>query len=184
LRPQKSSTVTTVLQVAAFAFFLGGIVLELTIGSRFIFYFAGQYSDIGLWAFLLLLPAFGIQVFRHLQQAGRRTYPTWAVRWLIMFPLATTVGAAVLVIAPLGWIATFVWATGTTVEPSRGQLVSVDDFRSSGRGCNQRGRLEVQQHQAAVCLEGIAALPMKSGSVIIRGKSSRLGLLVERVVAE
>lgn len=184
VKPKEASPAITALVLVAFGFVIGGIVLEVTTGSRFVFYFERQYTAVGWCAFALLLPVFGIPTHRYMKHAGRHRYPTWAVRWLFMYPLTTAFGSAAVVIAPLGWIATYVSAAGATVEPNRGQLVSVDDYRSSRRGCDQRAKLAVRDHLASVCLEGIAALPMKRGPVIVQGKAARLGFLVERIAAE
>ncbi|MCX2865484.1 hypothetical protein OOZ63_27035 [Paucibacter sp. PLA-PC-4] len=174
------SKAAAALLLFALAFVLAGFVLELGIGSNFVFLFSAEYQAAGKWAFALLLPIIGVGFRnRHMARQLRQNYPTWWVRRLLVYPLSVALVAGMVVLAPLGWIAAFAWATGSPTGPTTGRLVSVDEYRTSSKGCGQRGQLSVRGHTAQVCLEGLAVLPMKAGTpIMVEGELSSMGLLV------
>ena len=168
-------------------FFFGGALLEATVGSRFIFFYSNRYQEVGWWTFLLLLPVFGTLVHKvkGVKEQLKRSYPTRAVRWTFMFPLVVVVASGLVVIAPLGWIAGHAWAFGVDTKPIPGRLVSVEDYRGYGKGCDQKGKLAVREVIGSICLEKIATLPMKPDpSVIVSARQSALGLLVLGIEAQ
>lgn len=115
----------------------------------------------------------------------RLRYPTWWVRRLFMYPLMAAVASATAVTDPLGWIAAHAWAVGADTEPLPGRLASVGDYRASSKGCAQRGELAVGKYMGSICLEGVAAIPMKvNPSVAVHARQSPLGLLVLHVTAQ
>lgn len=171
--------------LAAFAFLIGGALLYATLGSRFIFYYAKPYANLGWWVFIALLPAFGAAFLRKRARTELRLrYPTWWVRWMLMFPLSVAVASGAVVIAPLGWLAALTFATGAPIGPIPGRLSSVSKFSTSGKGwgCDQRGELIVASRGASICLEGLTNLPAKGDvPVLITARHSSLGLLISSI---
>ena len=178
-KPHASRTRIAVV-LGAFSFFLGGVLLETTLGSRFIFFYGESYTAVGWWVFLLLLPVVGAALSNNRMRIHLRLrYPTWWVRWLLMYPVTVALATATLVIAPLGWIAALTWAAGVDTQPTIGRLVSVEQYRASVKGCDQRGKVALQEYVASICLEGISALPAKGNlPVLVVGRQSSLGLLI------
>ena len=178
--PQASRTKVAIV-LLAFALVLGGALLKITVGSRFVFFYSERYTSIGWWAFALLFPVIAVAMFNEQVKVHMRLrYPTWWVRWLMMYPLSVALAAAAVVIAPLGWIAALTLATGSSAEPTVGRLISVGDYRPSSKGCDQRGELAMHGKTASICLEGLAVLPMRGNvPVVVSGKQSNFGLLIE-----
>jgi hypothetical protein len=74
---------------------------------------------------------------------------------------------------------------GADTEPLPGRLVSVGNYRASLKGCDQRAELAVGKYMGTICLEGVAAIPMKANpSVAVQARQSPLGLLVLHVTAQ
>lgn len=122
---------------------------------------------------------------KRMKEELKRSYPTWGVRWIFMYPLVVVVASGLVVIAPLGWIAGHAWASGVDTKPIPGRLVSVEDYRGYGKGCDQKGKLAVREFIGSICLEKIATLPMKPNpSVIVSARQSALGLLVLGIEAQ
>ncbi len=144
------------------------MLLELSVGSHFIFFRAAGYKKVAWWIFLGLLPLIaGRMLSERTRSHMRLRYPTWWVRRLLLYPLTAAVVSAATVTAPLGWIAAHAWAMGTDTEPLPGRLVSVGKYMGS------------------ICLEGVAAIPMKANpSVAVHARQSPLGLLVLDVTAQ
>lgn len=178
--PQASRTKVAII-LLAFALVLGGALLKITVGSRFVFFYAERYTSIGWWAFAMLFLVIAVAMFNERVKAHLRLrYPTWWVRWLLIYPLSVAIMAAAAVMAPLGWIAALTLATGSSAEPTVGQLISVGDYRLSSKGCDQRGELAVREQTTSICLEGLTVLPVKGNvSVVVSGKQSNFGLLIE-----
>lgn len=170
----------------AFAFFLGGMLLEFSVGSHFIFFYAAGYKEVAWWIFLGLLPLIaGCMLSERVRSHIRLRYPTWWVRRLVMYPLMAAVVSATAVTAPLGWIAAHAWAMGADTEPLPGRLASVGNYRASSKGCAQRAELAVGKYTGSICLEGVAAIPMKANpSVAVHARQSPLGLFVVHVTAQ
>ena len=171
--------------MVAFAFVLAGDVLHAILGPRFIFFHADPYASVGWLVFIALLPVFGAAMFHERARVQTRLrYPTRWIRWL-MYPLGIAAGSGAVVIAPLGWIAALTLATGSDTGPVVGRLSSVAEYRSSVRGCDQRGELVVAEHGASVCLERLTTLPAKgNASVVITASRSRFGLLIKSISAQ
>lgn len=184
--PPPASRTRIALVLLAFAFFLGGMLLEFSVGSHFIFFYAAGYKKVAWWTFLGLLPlTAGCMLSERMRNQIRLRYPTWWVRRLFMYPLMAAFVSATAVTAPLGWIAAHAWAMGTDTEPIPGRLVSVGKFRASLKGCDQRAELAVGKYMGAICLEGVAAIPMMANpSVTVHTRQSPLGLFVLQVMAQ
>ena len=178
------SNVKTVAAFTACMFLCGGLILELSLGRHFVFYYADRYYAVAPGIFLLLLFFGVVRLKRNVSARAffRRRYPTTWFRFILLYPLSLALGAAVTLSAPLGWVAAYTWAAGTQMDAGIGQILSVGEFRPASRGCDQRGELQLQNQVAAVCLEGVAPIPLNSGSqATIAGKQSHFGVLVVSV---
>lgn len=178
------NAVKTVAVFTACMFLCGGLILELSLGSHFVFYYANRYYAVAPGIFLLVL-FFGVVRLKSNVSARaffRRRYPTTWFRFIFLYPLSIALGAAVTISAPLGWAAAYTWAAGTQMDASIGRILSAGEFRPSSRGCDQRGKLQLQNQVTAICLEGIAPIPLNGGSLAtIAAKQSHFGVLVVSV---
>jgi hypothetical protein len=161
-----------------------GFVLELTIGTRFIFAYAAEYRRMQPWLYGLLVPAFGVLWWKLIrsQRILLADYPTWWVRWLIMYPLIVAITSAVIVISPLGWAALL----GLSVESQPGRreasVVAIDN-RPGARGCDLRATLRFAGSDVRMCLEDRIDGPMPGAgqAVVVHGRTSAFGTVVDRV---
>lgn len=162
-----------------------GPVLEITIGNGFIFSYANDYRAALPWIFWILVPIFGIGFF--IQEKKKRVlsarYPTWVVRWLIMFPIMVALGAGGVIMSPLGWFALAGWATGTGSSHLDAKVLSIGSLRPGSRGCDQQARLKVLNNEADICLEGRISgpAPKQGDTLAIVGRVSGLGVYIEKL---
>ncbi len=174
-----------VLMVIVFVVF--GALLEAFVGKYFIFSAINEYWRIMPWAVGILAPLFTVGLFfiEKNNQTMKTRYPTWTIRWLLMFPLTVAAATAMTVIAPLGWSALYGWSVGT---PSQSLDASVLKIRpaSHSRWCDQRAELSFRGATASICVEdrisGIS--PMAGDKIAISGRLSTLGLFVEQIRKE
>ncbi|MEO8023425.1 hypothetical protein [Polaromonas sp.] len=171
-----------------FIFVFFGPVLEITIGEGFIFSYANDYRAAVPWIFWILVPILGIGFF--IQEKKKRVlsaqYPTWVVRWLIMFPIMVTLGAGGVAMSPLGWFALAGWATGTGSSHLEAKVLSIGSLRPSSRGCDQQARLQVLNNEADICLEGriLGTSPKQGDTLAIAGRISGMGVYIEKLQAK
>ncbi len=160
---------------------LPGAILEITVGSHFVFFFSRQYQSGAWWVFLLLLPIFTAVILREKVQAHLRIrYPTWWVRWLIMIPTMSIVMAGTVVIAPLGWIAAATWAVGGEKTGVPAIVLFVEPYRASAKSCDQHGTLALESFSARICFEGRAELPLQANqAVLVSGHQSAFGFFIK-----
>lgn len=162
-----------------------GMPLEFTVGESFVFSYSNSYKSVLPTPFALTLPAFAIFWFRQekRQRAMSYRYPTWTVRWLIMFPLIVVLSSALLVLSPFGWSALVGWAIGTDAPPRQARVLSVDPERVRAGKCDQKAMLDFSGLQTNICIEGRVVGPaLKAGNdVSVRGRSSFLGLFIEEI---
>lgn len=180
-RPKKTLTVTAILALGVVL--TAGAVLQASLGSRFIFFFAEQYERGAWFLFILLLPtvAIGMISERALSEARRR-FPTWWIRWLIVLPVGVAMFAGGLVVGPIGWLSAFTWAFGTEVSAVPAQVVSVESHLPGSKYCDQHGAVALRHYVSTVCLEGIGQLPMQTGTaVLLNGRQSRLGFQIGEI---
>lgn len=170
--------------VAVLVFLIGGSLLEITVGAGFIFSGGTGYSHAMPWLFGVLIPVFALGWFllERVNHNLRARYPTWLVRWLIVFPLVVALTATMAVVSPLGWAALLGWITGS---PSRVEVsvISVDAPSRRSSGCDHYAHLEFDGTTARICLEGRLAGPAPHAGerVAVAGRVSRLGLLIDRI---
>lgn len=174
-------------KVAAIVLLLAfiGMPLEFTVGESFVFSYSNAYKSVLPTLFALTLPAFAILWFRleKQQHALSYRYPTWAVRWLIVFPLIVMLSTTVLVLSPFGWSALGGWAIGTDAPPRQARVLSVDPERVRAGKCDQKAMLDFNGLQTNICIEGRVVGPaLKAGDdVSVRGRNSFLGLFIEEI---
>lgn len=174
-------------KVVAIVFLLAfiGMPLEFTVGESFLFSYSNSYKSVLPTLFALTLPAFAILWFRQEKQqhALSYRYPTWTVRWLIVFPLIVVLSSALLVLSPFGWSALVGWAIGTDAPPQQAKVLSVDPERVRAGKCDQKAMLDFNGLQASICIEGRVVGPaLKAGNnVSVRGRSSFLGIFIEEI---
>jgi hypothetical protein len=171
-------------------FALIGITLLATIGERFIFAFAEQGLSAVPLLFAFLLPTFAIFWFRLecRTHSFAERFPTWFVRWILMFPLIVTLSTAMVIFSPLGWAALAGWAIGTPSTQLDAQLVSIEPMRAPRKifKCDQKARLRIGEIQSDVCVEDIVSgpIPKPGDAVNITGKASALGFYINGIALE
>lgn len=169
--------------VIIFLVFIGPMI-ELGIGKGFVFAHANAYRAAMPWIVGLLLPVIGFAVYTRERKELllKYRYPTWGVRWLLMFPLVSLLGAAMIAMAPLGWAAFIGWATGKDSTALEARVLSVGEASSSSRGCKQHASLQVLGNEASICLDGRISKPPRQGdSLSVRGRVSAWGVYIEEL---
>jgi hypothetical protein len=174
-------------KIVAFLFLLAfiGMPLEFTVGESFVFSYSNGYKSAIPTLFALTLPAFAILWFRLEKQQLALSYrsPTWAVRWLIVFPLVVVLSSSLVVLSPFGWSALGGWAIGSEAQPQLAKVLSVGPERARAGKCDQKAMLDIDGIQTNICIEGKVVGPaLKTGNTVsVRGRSSFLGLFIEEV---
>ncbi len=175
----------TALVLALFAFL--SVPLEFTVGENFVFSYTNQYRVALPYLFAVLLPAFAIMWFRleRKQRTLAYRYPTWLVRWLLMFPLVVVMSSAMVIFSPLGWSALAGWAIGTRSAPKAAKVVSVEVMREPRRSmkCDQTAKISIEGIDVKICIEGrvIGRTPKIGDSITVAGRSSLFGFLIEEI---
>lgn len=162
-----------------------GMMLEITLGEGFIFIFANEYRAIGFWIFLISLPLVTTGLFwldKNGVPINQKSITKWLF-WPIIFPLMIGFLAAMIIVAPLGWLALGGWAFGTESEEI-GIITAVGVKHRSARGCHQYATLQIGQTAAEICLDkrlegGTSLRP--GDQVTINGRISLLGTYVEKI---
>lgn len=168
---------------AGFVLLFGGLMLNLEVGSRFVFFHGERYTTASWWVALLLLPVLVWLMLKPRFRAEiRRRCPTGWVRRIILYPMSVALILGAVVTAPRGWIAAYTWAFGVEASPLPGHLAFVERHRPSAKGCDQRGTLRMQQHMSSLCLDALMDLPARGDlPVMIVGRQSSMGLLITRI---
>lgn len=182
IQPQSAwKKIVAFLLLAAFI----GMPLEFTIGENFVFSYSDEYKSMLPTLFALALPAFAILWFRLEKQQRALSYrsPTWAVRWIIVFPLVVVLSSSLVVLSPFGWAALGGWAVGREASPRQAKVLSVGPERARMGKCDQKAMLDIGGVQANICIEGRVIGPsLKAGNTIsVRGRSSFFGLFIEEI---
>ncbi len=112
-------------------FIVTGAVLELTVGSGFIFAGADTYRSAAPWFFAALLPVFAVLLYWQERLSGnlRSSFPTSWLRRLIIFPLMVAVCSGIVLIAPLGWASLLGLAVGARADDLEGIVLSAGEFQ-------------------------------------------------------
>lgn len=162
-----------------------GLPLEFTVGESFVFLYSNDYKSALPIIFALTLPVFAVLWFRleKQQRALSHRYPTWAVRWLIVYPLMILLSSSLVALSPFGWSALAGWAIGTQAPPQQAKILSVDSPRPRAGKCDQKAVLDINGVQTNICLEGrvVGPVPKVGDLVSLQGRSSFLGLYIEEI---
>lgn len=182
VRPQSARK-----KIVAFLLLLAfiGMPLEFTVGESFVFSYSNAYKSVMPMLFALTVPAFAILWFRLEKQQRALSFrsPTWAVRWLMVFPLVVLLSSSLVVLSPFGWSALGGWAIGSEAQFLLAKVISVGPERTRAGKCDQKVVLDLDGIQTNICIEGKVVGPaLKAGNTVsVRGRSSFLGLYVEEV---
>lgn len=161
-----------------------GPLIEMGAGEGFIFAHANAYRAAMPWTIALLLPVTGVFLYtgERRSQVLMHRYPTWGVRWLIVFPFISLVGAAVMAISLLGWAAFMGWAIGARSTALEARVLSIREPSTRSRGCKQEARLQVLGNEATICLDGRISKPPSQGDLLsVRGRVSVWGVYIEEL---
>lgn len=174
-------TVAGVLLLVAFI----GIPLEFTLGESFVFSYANTYKSFLPLLFAVTLPIFAVLWFRLEQTERALSYrsPTWAVRWLVVFPLVVVTSSSMLVFSPFGWSALAGWAIGTQSQAREAKVLSIETARRRAGKCDQKAMLDIDQIQVNICIEDrvIGPAPKVGDTVSVLGRRSSLGLFIVEI---
>jgi hypothetical protein len=171
------------------AYVLPGIVLLVTVGQDLVFFYPDTFGSVGRAALVVLVPAFWWAAVLHyrrntvlLDRFYHWRHPL--MRVVLVYPCEAMGLAALVAIAPIGWIAVGTWLFGTEREGIPGRIVVAERFRPGSRGCDQPGAIELLGSIDSLCLEGHGlTLPVRAGqAVVASGRESPLGFVVRRLV--
>jgi len=174
-------------KIAAIVFLLAfiGMALEVTVGESFVFFYSNAYKSSLPTLFALTLPAFAIFWFRleKQQHALSGRYPTWTVRWLVMFPVVVLLSSTMLVLSPFGWSALGGWVFGSDAPPLQAKVLTVEEERFRSGKCDQKAKLDFNGTQTNICIEGRIAgpAPKVGDTVSVKGRRSFLGLFIDEI---
>jgi hypothetical protein len=180
--PQRSAVVLFV------AYVVPATVLLMTVGQDLVFFYPDTFSSIFRVALVVLVPVFWwatVLDYRRNATILQRLYQ-WrspVFRLLLVYPAMAFTQAALVAIAPLGWIAAGTWLLGTERADVAGRIVVAERFRPGSQGCDQEGAIELLGTIDGICLEvqGLA-LPAQAGqAVVATGRESPLGFVVLRL---
>jgi len=176
------------LPVLAILFFVViGALLEAIIGKQFIFSAINEYWQFIPWIIGVTAPllAWGLFFMVKNDYFIKSRYPTWSIRWLVMFPMMVALSIAMVVTAPLGWASLYGWTTGAPTENLEARVIEISVSHPS-RWCDQESELNFRGASATICVEGrLSGQTPKAGDrVQVSGRLSQLGLFVEQVRKE
>lgn len=163
------------------------VPLEFTVGESFVFSYTNAHRAAVPLLFAVLLPAFAVVMFRleRKQHSLAYQYPTWLVRWLLMFPLIVVMSTAMVIYSPFGWSALAGWAIGTPSAPKTAKVLSVGPMREPRRigNCDQKARIDIDEIDANICIEGrvVGPTPKVGDSIAITGRVSLFGFFIEEI---
>lgn len=172
--------------VALFVYPLAGLVLELQLGGSFVFAFTSQYWVAAPWFFLGALALWTGPFLRaDLRQRLRGRYPSWAKRWLLVFPLSVGSLAGLSVMATPGWAALLGLVAGGSSVEQQARIVSVGSLSKGAKGCDQTAKFLVNDAVVGLCLDGrmAGAAPVGGERVLLVGRASWVGLVVNEIRA-
>ena len=157
-----------------------GGILEMTIGTRFVFSAADQYRAMIPWLLGILVPAFAWMWFNleHASHSIADRYPTWWVRWLLAFPLIVALSSAIVAIFPLGWFALYGFLYGIPDGDIEAKMLAVSPHHPNSRGCNQNADLIINGNSARICLAQVlsGSAPAAGEAVTVTGRVSGVGV--------
>jgi hypothetical protein len=164
---------------------LAGLVLEATLGERFLMTRARDYRAWAWGALPALFLAALILMWLLSQRSDdfKRRFPTGWVRVAFALPLTGAMLAAALVAAPPGWIALGGWLVGERVHDVPARVVEVHGPKDRGRGCRHDARIATEGNDARLCIRGLVVgdNPAAGDAVVLAGRASAAGLYVERI---
>lgn len=172
----------------ALATVVAGSCLELTLGKQFVFSAANQYRATVPWLLIFLAPAFA-WMWLALERANHTMasrYPTWWVRWLVVYPLVVAISSAMVAISPLGWFAVYGRLGGTPADGVEAKVLAVGAYRPSSRGCHQDADIVIDGNSATICLASVLSgrTPAVGETVTVGGRISSAGMFIDEVRAK
>ena len=172
--------------VTALLFAFGGIILEETIGTRFIFSAANQYRLAMPWIVGVLTPLFAWLIFRaeRVNHDLSDRFPTWWIRWLLMFPFMAVLSSVLVAWAPPGWSALFGRALGSSAEQLEARVVDVS--RPYTHGCSQNAEIKLNGNTKLICLADVLVgrVPNSEDTVTVLASRSIFGTYIEEIRAK
>ena len=169
--------------VTALLFAFCGIILEETIGTRFIFSAANQYRAAMPWIVGVLTPVFAWLIFRaeRVNHDLSDRFPTWWMRWLVMFPFMAVLSSVLVTWAPPGWFALFGRALGSSAEQL--EAIVVDVSRPYTHGCSQNVEIKLGGNTKLICIADVLVgqVPNSEDTVTVVGSRSIFGTYIEGI---
>jgi hypothetical protein len=182
-RPAPKPLVIAIL--AAYLVVVVGVALELSLGSTFIFAENDRYRSVMPTVFWLGCIPFAAGLFAmdmHTKQ-WKATYPTWVIRWLVMFPLLVALSSVGAMVSPLGWAALFGWAAAVPVQGLDASVISTrESVKKKGLfDCSLKAEIKHNGSAARVCMDGIyiGPAPTAGSKLVLAGRISRFGLFID-----
>lgn len=103
-----------ILVLSGVFFILIGFILEILISRKLKLGYAYEYRDVILWSLFIVIPFMSALWFRLEKRTHilRNRYPTWVIRWVVMFPLLSVFSSIMIVVSPFGWFSFYGWVVG------------------------------------------------------------------------
>lgn len=116
-------------------------------------------------------------------QALSKGDAAWFKCWLLIFPLFSVIFAMLIAITPLGWSALAGWIVGEHAAPVSAKVISLSPKSNSHKSCQQTARLEINNDNPKICLDGRirGPEPKEGDTVAIYGRKSVFGLYVKGI---
>jgi hypothetical protein len=136
------------------------------------------------WSFIGALALWmGLFLRTEVRQRLRARYPSWAKRWLLVFPLFVGSLAGLSVMATPGWAALLGLVAGGSPVEQQARIVSVGSLSKGAKGCDQTAKFMVDGAVVGLCLDGRMAgpAPVEGERVLLVGRASWFGLIVNEI---
>ena len=175
-----------ILGIIVIIFLFGGLILELTVGTKFIFAWANTYREFQRKLFFVLYPIFTIAFFFLLRKNAIewKKFSTRKLYWLL-FPLNSACITILALAAPLGWISLSGWLIGSYANDMKAKITSITpyNYSSTRASCRQYADLEFRGNSAKICSAGliIGETPKQNEHVLIGGQVSGLGIYIQQI---
>jgi hypothetical protein len=165
-----------------------GVLLELTVGRRFITAFPNEFRSVIPWFFLISSVLFSMALIQSKQfvLSLHNSFSTSSIRLLVLIVTGPLLCGAV-VAAAFGWAAAWGWVVGREpVELTAKVLGTSESSSSRAFSCRHSATLKVGHASTQICVDNILSGPaLNSGdSVVVAGRASATGVLVEAVRKE
>jgi hypothetical protein len=165
-----------------------GVLLELTVGRRFITAFPNEFRSVMPWVFLIssVLLSMALIQSKQFVLSLHSGISTSSIR-LLMLVVAGPLLSGAVIAASFGWAAAWGSVVGyEPVELTAKVLGTRESSSSRAFSCQHSATLKVGHASTQICVDNILSGPALNfgDSVVVAGRASATGVLVEAVRKE